>query len=81
MLDKLFGEKRDMENEIQTYEQQIQEINAANESKLNELDPEQRNEYERLKEENNGLINEINNNRQTLEEVNSRLAHADARLR
>jgi hypothetical protein len=48
-LDALFSEKRDMENEIQSYEQQIQEINYANEAKLNDLDPEQRNEYEKLK--------------------------------
>ena len=44
-----------METEIQSYEGQIQEINYQNESKLNDLDPEQRNEYERLKEENNIL--------------------------
>jgi len=41
-----------MENQISTYENQIQEINMANESKLNDLDPEQRNDYEKLKEEN-----------------------------
>ena len=52
ILDTMFGEKRDMENEIQTYEQSIQDINFQNESKLNDLDPEQRNDYEKLKEEN-----------------------------
>ena len=51
-LDDLFGEKRDMENVIQGYEQEIQDINFQNESRLNDLDPEQRNEYEKLKEEN-----------------------------
>lgn len=51
-LDGLFGEKRDMENEIQSYEQQIQEINFANEAKLNDLDPEQRNDYEKYKNDN-----------------------------
>ena len=60
MLDKLFGEKKDMEAEISRYEQEIQEINYANEVKLNDLDPEQRNEYERLKGENAQLMNEIN---------------------
>jgi hypothetical protein len=44
-------------------EQQIQDINMANESKLNDLDPEQRNEYEKLKDENGSLIGEINSNR------------------
>ena len=51
-LDTLFGEKRDLETEIQEYETQIQEINMQNEARLNDLDPEQRNEYEKLKEEN-----------------------------
>lgn len=52
-----------MENEIHNFEGKIQEINYANESKLNDLDPEQRNEYEKLKEENNYLQNQINENR------------------
>lgn len=52
-----------MENELSSYEQQIQDINYANESRLNDLDPEQRNEYEKLKRENNGLNNEIQMNR------------------
>ncbi len=45
----------------------------ANESKLNDLDPEQRNEYEKLKEENGALQGDINRSRTDLEEVNSRL--------
>ena len=48
-----------MENELNSYEQQINDINFANEARLNDLDPEQRNEYEKLKQENNALINEI----------------------
>ena len=51
-LDGLFAEKRDVETEIQNSEQEIQQIAYANESKLNDLDPEQRNDYEKLKEEN-----------------------------
>lgn len=58
-----------MENEISRIEQSIQEINIANESRLNDLDPEQRNEYEKLKEENSQLQNEINQNRNELEET------------
>lgn len=41
-----------MENEISSYEQQINEINFANEAKLNDLDPEQRNDYEKYKSDN-----------------------------
>ena len=44
-----------MENEVNSYEQQIQDINFANEARLNDLDPEQRNEYEQLKAENSRL--------------------------
>ena len=80
-LDGLFAEKKDMENELHGYEQQIQEINYANESRLNDLDPEQRNEYEKLKRENNALNNEINLNRQELEDVNQKLAQLEHRLK
>jgi len=51
-LDNLFAEKRDVETEINQYEGEIQEINFQNEARLNDLDPEQRNEYEKLKDEN-----------------------------
>lgn len=62
-LDGLFGEKRDMENEISSFEQQIQEINFANEAKLNDLDPEQRNDYEKYKSDNQQLLGEIASSR------------------
>jgi uncharacterized coiled-coil DUF342 family protein len=48
---------------------------------LNELDPEMRNDYEKLKEENQMLVQEINNSRNELEEVNARLSQAEGRLR
>ena len=80
-LDNLFTEKREMENELQSYEQQIQDINYANESKLNDLDPEQRNDYEKLKNDNLGLQHEINDNRGQLEEISNRLMQAEARLK
>lgn len=48
---------------------------------MNDLDPEQRNDYEKLKEENANLLQEINNSRNELEEVNSRLIQADGRLK
>lgn len=55
----------------------MQELAYANESKLNDLDPEQRNDFERLKEENNQFLQSINESRTQLEEVNSRLVQAD----
>ena len=58
-----------MENEVNSFEQQIQDINYANEARLNDLDPEQRNEYEKLKQENLSLNNQIGHSRQELEDV------------
>ena len=80
-LDGLFSEKRDMENENHSYEQQIQEINIANEAKLNDLDPEQRNDYEKYKNDNNQLLADITQSRTELEDVNSKLSQAENRLR
>jgi len=58
-----------MENDISSYEQQIQEISFANESKLNDLDPEQRNDYEKLKGDNTALQAEIQEKRVELDET------------
>ena len=80
-LDNLFAEKRDMENELNSYEQQISDINFANEARLNDLDPEQRNEYEKLKSENNLLQSEIGMQRQELEDISQRLMEAENRLK
>ena len=62
-------------------EGQISDITTSNESSLNDLDPEQRNDYEKLKEENIGLQQHINASRNELEEVNSRLIQAEGRLK
>jgi len=70
-----------MENEIGSYEQQIQEINFANEAKLNDLDPEQRNDYEKYKTDNNALLQEIQASRAELEDINGKLTHAESVLR
>jgi len=70
-----------MENELNSYEQQINDISFANEARLNDLDPEQRNEYERLKLDNNGLVNEIGVQRQELDEITARLQAAENQLK
>jgi intraflagellar transport protein 74 len=80
-LDELFLERKEMENEISELEGQINEINQANEEKLNELDPEQRNQYEKLRAENNQLIRDINSIRNELDEVNVRLRQLDDKLK
>ena len=70
-----------MENEIQSYEQQISDINFANEAKLNDLDPEQRNDYEKYKADNQQLQSDIQASRAELDEINGKLTHAESVLR
>jgi intraflagellar transport protein 74 len=48
---------------------------------INDLDLEQRNEYENLLNENKMLMNVINNQRMELDEINQKLAIAENRLR
>ena len=80
-LDSLFLERKTVEEEIAKIEYEIASINAMAEEKLTELDPEDRSAYNRLKEENRLLEEEIMHRKQSLEGVNQRLNMADARLR
>ena len=80
-LDSLFLERKTVEEEIARIEYEIASINALAEEKLTELDPEDRSAYNRLKEENRLLEEEIMHRKQSLEGVNQRLNMADARLR
>ena len=50
----------------------------ANEERLNELDPDKRNTYEKMKYENISLMREIGGMRAELDNVNQHLAKADA---
>ena len=80
-LDSLFLERKTIEEETNKIEYEIASINAMAEEKLTELDPEERSAYNRLKEENYLLEEEITHRKQSLEGVNQRLNMADARLR
>jgi len=51
------------------------------ELKINELDIEQRSEYENLVNENKMLMGEINNQRYELEEINHKLTITENKLR
>lgn len=59
----------------------MQDIQMANEERLNELDPDKRNNYELMKRENMGLMREIGGMRAELDNVNALLAKADAQLK
>ena len=80
-LDELFIERKNQEEQIGAIDSQLQDIHHTAELKLNELDPEQRNEYESLLNENRQLIQDINVQRAELEEVNMVLAQTEAKLR
>ena len=80
-LDELFIERKEMDNEVQDIEKQINQISDANEQRLSELDPEKRNQYERNKQENAYYMNEVNQMRSELEKVNNQLAKSDEELR
>lgn len=49
--------------------------------RLNELDPSQRGEYQRLMNENNDLISEYNYKQNAMEDLLNRLASAENRLK
>lgn len=70
-----------MENESTDLERQMQEMSMANEERLNELDPDKRSQYEKMKQENISLQREIGNMRAELDNVNQHLSKADAQLR
>lgn len=80
-LDQVFLERKQYEEGIDDIQGQLQNIHEQMELRLNELDPSQRSEYQKLINENKDLIAEYNVRQRDLEELNSRLATAEARLR
>ena len=80
-LDQVFLERKKYEEEIESVQTQLQGIHQQMELRLNELDPYQRTEYQKLINENKDLINEYNIKQRDLEELNNRLSNAEARLK
>ena len=80
-LDEIFIERKKLEEEINELENELEMINQANEEKLNELDPDQRREYENMKQENKQIIEHIASVRKNLERVNGRLATLESQLK
>jgi len=80
-LDDLFIERKSQEEQINAIEAQLHEIHQEAEMKLNELDPDQRSEYESLVNENRVLIQNINAQRGMLEDIIGTLSQAESRLR
>lgn len=80
-VDQIFLEKRSHEEEIGRMEQEIASIARAAEDRLNELHPDQRREYEELREESKGLSSDLGEARDELDQVSGRLNAVESRLR
>ena len=70
-----------MEERTESMQNELQNIHKQMELRLNELDPNQRAEYQRLISENTDLINEYNNKQAAMEELLNKLANAENKLR
>lgn len=81
VLDELFLERKQMEEQIGNAENEIAKLNAQAEERLGDLDPEQRQEYINLQDENRALEDEIQSKRTMLENINQQMLQADAALR
>jgi intraflagellar transport protein 74 len=79
-VDQIFLEKRSHEDEINRMDSEIDKIARAAEEKLSELHPDQRREYEMLKEENGRLSQEVTESREEWDQVNGRLNVLEGRL-
>jgi chromosome segregation ATPase len=80
-LDEIFIQRKNKETDIAQIEEQIHDINMSFEERLNELDPDLRSQYERLREENGQLEQEIMKRRSDLDEVSMKLSIAESKLR
>jgi len=80
-VDEIFLEKRNHEEDIARIDQEITSISRAAEDRLNELHPDQRREYEDLREENGRIGQDLYEAREELDQVNGRLNSLEARLR
>ena len=80
-LDDIFIQRKKYEEETENYQSELQSIHKQMELRLNELDPYQRAEYQRLISENTDLINEYNNKQGMMEELLNKLAVAENKLR
>ena len=74
-------QRKKMEEQTQSIQSQLQSIHKQMELRLNELDPYQRTEYQKLISENTDLINQYNTKQYAMEELLNKLAIAENKLR
>lgn len=80
-LDDIFMQRKKYEEEVERVQNELQSIHKQMELRLNELDPYQRSEYQKLISENTELINEYNSKQGAMEELLNRLAVSENKLR
>merc|ERR1719329_126761 len=80
-IDRIFLEKKSHEDEIQQMEEEIISITRAAEARLSELHPDQRAEYEDLREERGHLGQALAESREDLDQLADRLITLETRLR
>jgi len=79
--DILFLQKQKKEQELQELEFEINKIFQSMEQKLNELEPEQKQEYEQLREDNQKCIIKIQEFREELSRINYEIQEAENVIR
>ena len=69
--DNLFLDKAKIMEQIAAIEQELNKVQQRIEQKLLDLDPEQKNEYESIKEENQNYVLQIYQLREEMAELNN----------
>ena len=79
--DNLFLDKAKIMDQIQQIEQETNRVQQGIEQRLLDLDPDQKNEYESIREENQNYVLQIYQLREELAELNSQLIEGENSLR
>ena len=79
--DNLFLDKAKIMEQIAAIEQELNKVQQRIEQKLLDLDPEQKNEYESIKEENQNYVLQIYQLREEMAELNNQLVEGENSLR
>jgi len=79
--DNLFLDKSKIMEQIQQIEQEINRVLQGIEQRLLDLDPDQKNEYETIREENQNYIMKIYQLREELTELNAQIYEGENKLR
>ena len=78
--DNLFLDKSKIMEQIQQIEQEINRVLQGIEQRLLDLDPDQKNEYETIREENQNYIMKIYQLREELTELNAQIYEGENKL-